>query len=476
VDYKKLDRNDIDFLINITSKDRVLYGQDMDDDYSHDEMPVYGKYIPEAVVKTVDVTEVSAVMNYADKNNIPVTPRGAGTGLCGGAVPVHGGIVLSLTGMDRILEIDENNLTITVEPGVLLSDLKKTLAEKGLMYPPDPGEKGASVGGNAMTNAGGMRALKYGVTRDYVRGMEVVLASGDVIEVGGKVAKNSSGYSLKDIFVGSEGTLGIVTKLILKIVPAPGSIVSLLVPFGDVDSCISAVPDILRYRTLPTAVEFMQKEVIEAAEIFLGRKFPHDASEAYLLLMYDGVLPEDLEKTYMDAAQICMEKGAEDVFVADTEKKNEAIWSIRDVFLEAIKSTAVEMDECDVVVPVSELAVFIKSIGAIKAKYDIRILCFGHAGDGNVHVYVCRDRLSDADWKERLKHVMKEMYDKAIVLKGQVSGEHGIGHAKIEYLKESSGAVKIQIMKDIKAVFDPKNILNPGKIVDALHAVQHQNA
>jgi glycolate oxidase len=462
--YKKVDKDDIAYLIGISAKNRVFFGQDIKEDYSHDEMPFYGKFIPEAVIEIADAKEAAAVMRYAYEHDIPVTPRGAGTGLCGGSVAVCGGIVMSMTGMNRILEIDENNLTVTVEPGVLLSDLKNTLAARGLMYPPDPGEKGASIGGNAMTNAGGMRALKYGVTRDYVRGMEIVLPDGNIVEAGGKTAKNSSGYSLKDIFVGSEGTLGIVTKLILKIIPAPDHFVSLLIPFGDTDSCISAVPDILKYKTVPTAVEFMQREVIEAAEKFLGRKFPHSASEAYLLLLYDGNSADELEKTYMDAAQICIDKGAEDALVADTPKKLEEIWGIRDVFLEAIKSSAAEMDECDVVVPVSGLAVFIKYINELRNIYQLRILCFGHAGDGNIHVYVCRDNLSDQSWKEKCGSVMNGLYGKSAELSGQVSGEHGIGHAKMQYLKGTSQESCIQLMRSIKAAFDPKNILNPGKI------------
>ncbi len=462
--YKKLTSEDISFLKNICSPENVMTGDAINDDYTHDEMPEYGKYYPEAVVEAKSTEEVSSVMKYAYANNIPVTPRGSGTGLCGGAVAVHGGIVLSLAGMNKILELDEENLTITVEPGVLLMELIKFVSDYGLMYPPDPGEKSATIGGNAMTNAGGMRAVKYGVTREYIRGMEVVLPNGDVVELGGKVAKNSSGYSLKDLMIGSEGTLGIVTKLILKLIPAPKKTLSLLVPFNSLEACIETVPKIIKSRNVPTAVEFMQKEVIVAAEQYLGKQFPDKSADVYLLLTFDGNSAEEIERTYEEAAHLCLDSGAVDVFISDTEERQESIWSARGAFLEAIKSSTTEMDECDVVVPRNKIAEFVKFVNTLEKKYEIRIRSFGHAGDGNLHIYVCRDRLSEADWKQKLQSVMDAMYQKAIELEGQVSGEHGIGHAKIPFLSNSLGDVPLKLMRTIKSSFDPKNILNPGKV------------
>ena len=409
--YKKIDTKDIEKLIEITSKERVFFGNNIIDDYSHDEMPIYGKFMPELMIEAKNTEEIEKIMRYASMNNIPVTPRGAGTGLCGGAVAICGGIIISTTKMNKILELDEDNLAIVIEPGVLLADLKSYLLDKELMYPPDPGEKGATIAGNVMTNAGGMRAVKYGVTRDYVRGMELVLSSGDKIELGGKAVKNSSGYSLKDLIIGSEGTLGIITKLILRLIPKPGHTASLLIPYNDIDSCIASVPKILKYRSIPTAIEFMEKEVIETAEGFTGKKFPHNSAEAYLLILFDANSSEELEKSYMDIAQICLENGAEDVFIADTDKNMEAIWSLRDVFLEAIKNSTTEMDECDVVVPVNRLADFVNSIKVITKRHELRILTFGHAGDGNVHVYICKDDVSDDIWKRKLELVMKELYN-----------------------------------------------------------------
>jgi glycolate oxidase len=462
--YKKITLEDVYHLKSVCSPDRVYTGAEVHDDFYHDEMPEYGKFIPDVVVEAVSTEEVSKIMKYAYDNYIPVTPRGSGTGLCGGAVAIKGGILLSLSKMNKIIEIDEENLVVVTEPGVLLMDLAKEVAEKDMMYPPDPGEKSATIGGNVMTNAGGMRAIKYGVTRDYVRGMEVVLPNGEIIFLGGKVAKNCSGYSLKDLMIGSEGTLGVITKLVLKLIPMPKKAISLLVPFESLEKCIETVPKIIKSKAVPTAIEFMQKEVIEEAEEYLGKKFPDKSSDAYLLLTFDGNSREEIEKIFDSTAKLCLEEGAIDVFISDTEERQESIWNARGAFLEAIKSSTPEMDECDVVVPRNRIADFVKYVNKLQKEYKVRIRSFGHAGDGNLHVYICKDQLPDNVWHDTLSKVIKEMYLKAIELKGQVSGEHGIGHAKVPFLKESLGSVQIELMKSIKKAFDPRNILNPGKV------------
>jgi glycolate oxidase len=374
--YKKLTNADVDNLKGICSSERVHAWEEINEDYSHDEMPEYGYYMPEAVVEAVSTEEVSAVMKYAYENSIPVTPRGSGTGLCGGAVPIYRGILLSLAKMNRILELDEENLTVTVEPGVLLMDLIKAVNEKDLLYPPDPGEKSATIGGNIMTNAGGMRAVKYGVTRDYVMALTVVLPSGEIVKLGSRTTKNSSGYSLKDLMIGSEGTLGIVTEIMLKLIPAPKEVISLLVPFRDLDSCIDTVPKIIKSKTVPTAIEFMQKEVIEAAEEYLGKKFPDKSSDAYLLLSFDGTSREEIENIYEEVADICLEAGAVDVFISDTEERQESIWGPRGAFLEAIKSSTPSMDECDVVVPRNKIAEYVRYVNTLEKKYGVRIRSF----------------------------------------------------------------------------------------------------
>lgn len=466
MEYKKIDSSDMDAFRAICGEARVTPGQDVSDDYCHDELASMHKR-PEVLVKPASTEQVSAIMRYAYEKNIPVTPRGQGTGLVGGAVPLYGGILMDMSTMNRVLELDEENLTLTLEPGVLLMDIVKFVEEKGFLYPPDPGEKSATIGGNINTNAGGMRAVKYGVTRDYVRGLEVVLPDGKIIEVGGKVVKNSSGYSMKDMFVGSEGTLGVITKAILKLLPLPKRKLSLLVPFPSLDAAIETVPKIIKSRTIPTAVEFMQKEVIVAAEEYLGRKFPDKSSDAYLLLTFDGNSKEEIDAAYHDVAEICLANGALDAFISNTDERNEAIWTARGAFLEAIKASTSEIDECDVVVPRKSVATFIRFTDSLQKKHDIRIRSFGHAGDGNLHVYALRDKLDEKTWHCKLEAVFKDMYDFAKELGGKVSGEHGIGYAKLPYLRESAGSEQLEIMRGVKAVFDPKNILNPGKVCAA---------
>ena len=462
--YKTIDAADIDFLRSVCAPERVIPGPSVGDDYCHDELSGIRRR-PDVLVKAASTQEVSAVMKYAYDHAIPVTPRGQGTGLVGGAVPLHGGILLDLSGMNRILELDEDNLTLTLEPGVLLMDIVKYVEERGFLYPPDPGEKSATIGGNISTNAGGMRAVKYGVTRDYVRGLEVVLPNGEITELGGKVVKNSSGYSLKDLIVGSEGTLAIVTKAILRLLPLPKHKISLLVPFPSLPAAIQTVPLVLRASSVPTAVEFMEREVILSSEEFLGRKFPDNSADAYLLLTFDAASPAELELAYTSAANICLEAGALDVLLSNTQERNEAIWSARGAFLEAIKASTTEMDECDVVVPRRHVAEFILFAHALQDTHHIRIRSFGHAGDGNLHIYILRDDLPEDEWHKRLETVFQDLYRKAHEFGGQVSGEHGIGFAKKPYLADSLPPANLALMAAIKRAFDPKNILNPEKII-----------
>lgn len=465
MNYKKIDASDVEFLIDLLGKDRVFKGQDISEDFSHDELGGV-ESMPEVLVEAGSTEEVSKIMKYAYENTIPVVARGSGTGLVGASVPLHGGIMINMTKMNKILEIDEENLTLTVEPGVLLMEIGKFVEEHDLFYPPDPGEKSATIAGNINTNAGGMRAVKYGVTRDYVRGLELVLPNGEVIEVGGKVVKNSSGYSIKDMICGSEGTLAIITKAILKLLPLPKKAVSLLIPFPNLDMAISTVPKIIKSKSIPTSIEFMQREVILAAEEFLGKKFPDSSSDAYLLLTFDGNSKEDIEKDYDKVANLCLTEGALDVFISDTDERKEAIWSARGAFLEAIKASTTEMDECDVCVPRNKVAEFIKYTDELQKEFNVRIRSFGHAGDGNLHVYVLRDDLSKEAWEKKLAEVFEAMYKRARELNGQVSGEHGIGFAKKSYLAEQTGDVYINLLKNIKLAFDPKNILNPGKVCE----------
>jgi glycolate oxidase len=291
-----------------------------------------------------------------------------------------------------------------------------------------------------------------------------VLPNGEIIQVGGKVVKNSSGYSIKDLIVGSEGTLAVITKAILKLLPLPKKTISLLIPFPNLDMAIGTVPKIIKSKSIPTAIEFMQREVILAAEEFLDKKFPDNSSDAYLLLTFDGNNTEEIERNYENVAELCLKEGALDVLISDTDERKVAIWSARGAFLEAVKSSTTDMDECDVCVPRNNVANFIRYTHELQKEFDVRIRSFGHAGDGNLHVYVLKDAMTDEQWKIKLSEVFEAMYKRARELDGVVSGEHGIGYAKRPYLFEQYNNEYIGLMKNIKLAFDSKNILNPGKV------------
>ena len=461
--YKKMDEQDLAVIATFLDRERILWRDEINEEYSHDELTVERSY-PDLVARVISAQEVSKILAYANEKRIPVTPRGAGTGLVGASVAIEKGIMIDTTLMNHILELDEENLTLTVEPGVLIMTLRAYVEENGFFYPPDPGEKSATIGGNISTNAGGMTAVKYGVTRDFVRGLEVVLADGTILELGGKVVKNSSGYDLKNMIIGSEGTLAFITKAILRLVPLPKCNISLLIPFPTLAQAIRTVPLIIKSKAVPTAIEFMEREVILDAEEYLGRKFPDNQADAYLLLKFDGNSKEEITKYYDDVAKICLEQGAIDLLIADTEERSNPVWKTRGAFLEAIKGNTTMMDEVDVVVPRNRVNDFVEFVHALRAEIGIRIKSFGHAGDGNLHVYILRDDLPEDKWHELMNRAMNRMYEKARELKGQVSGEHGIGLVKQPYLKESLPATSLAIMRGVKKVFDPNNILNPGKI------------
>ena len=461
--YNKVTHEDIAALEAIVGQTEVFWGDAINEDYAHDELG--GTFhMPEVLVRVRTTEEVSAIMKLAYERTIPVTVRGSGTGLVGAAVPIHGGILLETTKMNKILHLDENNLTVTVQPGVLLMELAAFAEEHDFLYPPDPGEKSATIGGNISTNAGGMRAVKYGVTRDYVRALTVVLPNGEILKLGAAVAKNSSGYSLKDLVIGSEGTLCVITEAVLKLVPLPKVSVSLLVPFPDMKSAIEAVPYIIRSKVTPTAIEYMSRDTILFSESYLGKKFPDSKNDAYILLTFDGNSQAQVEQDMEAVAELCLGIGALDAYIVDTEERKKSVWSARSAFLEAIKASTTEMDECDVVVPGNRVDTFIKYTHELAAEFGVRIPSFGHAGDGNLHVYICRDELNDETWEKTLAAIFDRMYEKSVELGGLVSGEHGIGYAKRPYLRRQYGETPLALMQGIKAVFDPKNILNPGKV------------
>ena len=448
---------------------RVFTGEHINKDYSHDEMPIYGTHAPEVVVEASSTEEIAAIMRLCNESRIPVTPRGAGTGLVGGAVPIYGGVLLVTTGMNKILVYDEKNYTVTVQPGVLLNTLAEDAASHGLLYPPDPGEKFATLGGNVSTNAGGMRAVKYGCTRDYVKAMTVVLPTGEIVHLGSSVSKTSSGYSLLNLMIGSEGTLGVITEITLKLIPQPKETISLIIPYPDMESCIASVHLFFKNHLNPQALEFMGKEIVISSEAYVGKQvFPREMdgveAEAYLLVTFDGNSMEELETVCEQASEVVLEAGAIDVLVADTPALKRDAWAARSSFLEAIMADTKLLDECDVVVPVTQIAAFLVYVKGLESEVGLDIKSFGHAGDGNLHIYCCSNTLSEDEFKQRVSTFMTLVYRKASELGGQVSGEHGIGSGKVPFLTEAVGKVNMQLMRDIKRVFDPNLILNPGKV------------
>ena len=463
--YQKVNDRHLAYFRTFIPGDRLLYGEAISEDYSHDER-VGEKAMPELLIRVTSTEEISKVLAYANAEHIPVTTRGSGTGLVGGALPIYGGLVLETTLMNQILDFDEEDFTVTVQPGVLLMDLQQYATDRGYMYPPDPGEKTGTIGGNISTNAGGMRAVKYGVTRDYVRSLTVVLPDGRVEKLAGKVVKNSTGYSLKDLIIGSEGTLAVVAEAVLKVVPKPVCTVSLLIPFRDIDSALRCVPELIRSGTGPTAIEFMTRNVILFTEEYLGSRFPDKNHDAYLLLTYDGGSEEAVEENWSRAAELCIGMGAIDALIVDTEERQSVVWTARGAFLEAIKGSTTELDECDVVLPRTEVAGYIRFTHELEQEYGIRLPSFGHAGDGNLHIYICRDEMDDERWAAMKEVVFDRMYRHAFALGGLVSGEHGVGYAKRRYMLERLGEDQLALMRGIKKVFDPNDILNPGKVCE----------
>lgn len=465
MNYKKITQEDISYLTSIIGEGFIKTGDAIEKDLAHDELGTVFNY-PEVYVEITEKQQISEIMKYAYQENIPVTVRGSGTGLVGACVPIYGGILLNMSKLNKFIELDKVNMTLTVEPGVLLMDIYEFVEKEGLFYAPDPGEKSATIGGNIATNAGGMRAVKYGVTRDWVRGLEVVMPNGEVIKAGGKVVKNSSGYAIKDLLIGSEGTLGIITEAVLKLIPLPKESSSLLIPFENSYDAIVAAPKIIMEHSIPTAVEFLEKASLKFSEDFLGKKIPNGDYDAYLLVTYDGNSKDQIQNDIDIISEACIKEfGAIDVYLVDTDERKTGVWSARGAFLEAIKASTTQIDECDVVLPRSTIGEFLEYVKEVSIELDIRIPYFGHAGDGNLHIYFCKDDLTEESWEEKLSIGFNKLYEKAFNYGGLVSGEHGIGYAKKEYLVHQVGEAQVSIMKGIKAVFDPKNILNPGKVV-----------
>ena len=438
--------------------------------YSHDEIAEkHYAHLPEVVVKPRTAQEIAAIMQLANRSKIPVTPRGAGSGLSGGAVPVKGGIVLSVERMNEILEIDRENLVVVVEPGVVTNEINARLKDCGLWFAGYPmSVESCFIGGNVAENAGGGKAVKYGVTERYILGLEVVTPEGAIIQLGGKMVKNVVGYDLVKLMVGSEGTLGIFTKIIIKLLPLPTQKVDLLVMFTDVTTAIGMVPAIMTLgRIIPTAVEFMDRLSFQTAYKYLNEHLPHEDAGAMLLIEIDGNSLEQLEKEYETIGQLCLDRGAIDVFVADNYTTQERVWSIRRNIAEAFKVYSPIQSLEDIVVPVASIPLLLPEITQIADKYGVLIPCYGHAGDGNLHATVVRKpEMALETWDHQLPEILRELYAQTVRFGGTISGEHGIGHKRKDFIGQVLEPTTIELMRRLKLAFDPLNILNPGKIFD----------
>lgn len=458
----------LDQLIEILGKKNVLTDPAKLETYSHDETPIeqYG-HLPEVVITPSSAEEISTVMKLANLELIPVTPRGAGSGLSGGAIPEYGGIVLSVEKMNQVLEVDYNNLMMTLEPGVVTNSVNEEIKEKGLFFAGYPmSVESCYIGGNIAENAGGGKAVKYGVTGSYIMGLEIVTPTGEIVQLGGKRVKDVTGYDLKQLIVGSEGTLGIITKAIVKLLPLPTEKVDLLVLFKDIKSAIEMVPTIMtRGGIIPTGIEFMDKLSIKKSCEYLNENLPYQEAGAVLLIEVDGHKVQEVEDDAETIGELCLEKGAIEVYVADNRTTQERVWNVRRNIAEAFKVFSPHQSLEDIVVPIAAIPELMPEITCISKKYNIQIPCYGHAGDGNLHATLVKNPDTDMqEWYQTEEKALYELYQAALKLGGTLSGEHGIGSKRRKFMKELIDPVELGLMKKIKKSFDPNNILNPGKI------------
>ncbi|WP_019153038.1 glycolate oxidase subunit GlcD [Robertmurraya massiliosenegalensis] len=429
--------------------------------YSYDATPNF-QALPDGVVSPRNTKEVAELVKICNEHHIPIVPRGSGTNLCGGTCPTEGGIVFLFKHMNQILEIDEENLTATVQPGVITLDLIKAVEEKALFFPPDPGSmKSSTLGGNINENSGGLRGLKYGVTRDYVIALEIVLANGSIIRTGGKLAKDVAGYDFTRLYVGSEGTLGIITEATLKLVPIPETKKTMLALYEDLEAAAKSVSKIIANKIIPATLEFLDQATLKVVEDYAKIGLPTDA-KAVLLIEQDGS-PEVVDRDIKKIADICTEEKAVSVQIAKTVAEAEALTTARRTALSALARLKPTTILEDATVPRSQVANMVKAINEIADKYDLNICTFGHAGDGNLHPTVPTDA-RNKDEMERVEKAFEEIFEKAVELGGTITGEHGVGIMKAPYLELKLGPDGIAAMKAVKAALDPNNIMNPGKI------------
>lgn len=450
----------VDKLIEIVGVENVSTA--LSDMITHSYDATQEKFLPEAVVYAGSALEVSSVVKLANEYSFPVLPRGAGSGFTGGTLPIKGGVVMVLTRMDQIIEIDSDNLIAEVEPGVVTAELQRQVEKLGLFYPPDPASKEFStLGGNVAECAGGPRCVKYGVTKDYILGLEVVTPTGDIIKTGGRTLKNVVGYDLTKLFVGSEGTLGIVTKIILRLLPKPEAKKTMLVFFETIDGAAQSVSDIIGKKIIPTTLEFMDAATIDCIRDKSGIPLP-ETCRAILIIEVDGE-KERLDKDANLILSIVQPNGVLGTRIASTEVESEEIWQVRRIVSPSLRQVNPDKFNEDIVVPRSKVPDMIRALEKISGDYGVPIVNFGHAGDGNIHVNVMVD-LKEEGMAEKVEQVMDEVFGAAIRLRGSISGEHGIGTSKSKYLNMELDRATIDYMLRIKKALDPANVLNPGKI------------
>ena len=452
-------------LEHIVGKEYVFTEIETRKNYGHDETEDY-VFPPSVVVKPANTTQISEIMKLANSNKIWVTPIGGRTGLSGGALAIREGIGLSMERLNKILEIDEQNLQVTTEPAVITQVLREAVAEKGLFYPPDPSSQGSCwIGGNVAENAGGARAVKYGVTKDYVLNLEVVLPTGEIIWTGANTLKNSTGYNLTQLMVGSEGTLGVITKIVMKLLPQNTHNVLMLVPFYHANEACEAVSAIFRAGIVPSALEFMERDAIDWTLKFIPNLNVQvkDEVQAHLLIEVDGNYPEILFAEAEKIMTVVEQFKIDEVLFADTEDQKNALWKMRRSVAEAVKANSIYKEE-DTVVPRYELPKLLKGIKEIGSKYGFKSVCYGHAGDGNLHVNIIKGEMSNENWNTEVTKGIQEIFQLTVALKGTLSGEHGIGFVQKNYMNIAFPKFQLELMRNIKTVFDPNGILNPGKI------------
>lgn len=452
-----------DIFIQALGPKKVVTDRDILEKYSRDETSNL-ECFPDILIRARSTEDVSKTLKICNEYKIPVTPRGAGTGVTGGAVPVNGGVVLSLELLNRIIEIDKENMVAVVEPGVITGDIQNAVASMGLMYPPDPASlETCSIGGNVAENAGGPRAVKYGTTKDYILGLEFVLPDGSIINTGGKIVKDATGYNLTGIILGSEGTLAVITKIYLRLIPAPKITKDILIPFDSLDDAIETVYKILNNRIFPAAIEFMEENAIKLVSKHLENNMPFPDAHAHLLIQIDGSSEESVFGN-LEAISKTIDLDHEKIFVAESPTHRERLWKARRSIRDCIsKESPVFLAE-DCVVPRSKILEFLKELKKYLKSKKLRSVMFGHAGDGNVHIDILKDDIEYDRWKSMLPEIKKEIYKRAISLGGTITAEHGIGYIRKDYLSMALSSDEIELSKRIKSAFDPNMILNPGKI------------